>query len=107
MDNFNVIYKILKVLENAMDCMEFDFSEYSAEYFKVSDERFEKLLIMLQAEGYIKGLFVDSYLSDKGIDRIKRKNKVEITLKGLEYLHENSMMKKAASIAKGVIGTIT
>ena len=30
-----------------------------------------------------------------------------ITLKGLEYLSENSMMKKAADIAKGVLEVIT
>ena len=30
----------------------------------------------------------------------------EITLKGLEYLEENSLMKKAANLAKGIKETI-
>ena len=30
-----------------------------------------------------------------------------ITLKGLEYLQENSLMKKAAELAKGVADIIT
>lgn len=30
----------------------------------------------------------------------------EITLKGLEYLEENTLMKKAASLAKGIKDTI-
>ena len=29
----------------------------------------------------------------------------ELTLKGLEYLEENSLMKKAADLAKGIVGT--
>lgn len=31
----------------------------------------------------------------------------EITLKGLEYLEENSMMKKVSKVAKGVIDVFT
>jgi len=30
----------------------------------------------------------------------------EITLKGLEYLEENTLMKKAANLAKGIKDTI-
>ena len=29
----------------------------------------------------------------------------ELTMKGLEYLEENGLMKKAAGLAKGIIGT--
>ena len=35
-DNFKFIYKILKTLESAMDCSEFDLSQISAE--RLSDE---------------------------------------------------------------------
>ena len=31
----------------------------------------------------------------------------ELTLKDLEYLEENSLMKKAADIAKGIVDTAT
>ena len=39
MDNFKVIYKILKVLESAMDCDEVDRSLLKAENFKKIDLR--------------------------------------------------------------------
>ncbi len=107
MDNFNLIYKILSYLEKGLDFFEFDYSQFTAKAFKVSDERFEKLLIMLQSEGYIEGLYIRSFLSDNGYDRIKGDICPKITLKGLEYLHENSLMKKAAGLAKGVIDVIT
>ena len=37
MDNFKVIYKILKVLESAMDCDEVDRSLLKAENFKITE----------------------------------------------------------------------
>lgn len=53
MDNFKVIYKILKLLEAAMDYDEFDRSQLIPEYFGISENRLDALLVMLQAEGYM------------------------------------------------------
>ena len=39
MDNFKVIYKILKVLESAMDCDEVDRSLLKAEYYQNACQR--------------------------------------------------------------------
>lgn len=52
MDNFKVIYKILKLLEAAMDYDEFDRSQLIPEYFGISENRLDALLVMLQNEGY-------------------------------------------------------
>lgn len=41
MDNFTIIYKILKALEKAMDCEEFDVSAISHERLNVSYQRRE------------------------------------------------------------------
>lgn len=99
MDNFSVIYKILKILEKAMDCEEFEFQQISAEHFGISQCRWAKILEMLTQEGYIQGITV-SYSLDK-TPLIENRN-IRITLKGLEYLSENSFMKKAANAAKEV-----
>lgn len=53
MDNFKVIYKILKVLESAMDCDEVDRSLLKAENFKITENRFENIIRMLAKEEYI------------------------------------------------------
>ena len=98
MDNFKVIYKILKVLESAMDCDEVDRSLLKAENFKKTENRFENIIRMLAKEGVI---IVDMI----GIQGIKFDD-VRITLKGLEYLSENSLMKKAANLAKSIKETI-
>ena len=46
MDNFTIIYKILKALEAAMDFEAFDVSKISHERLGISYERWEKILIM-------------------------------------------------------------
>ena len=101
MDNFTVIYKILKVLEKSMDYEEFDDRAISPEVLNVSKERRDKLLIEMQREGYITGLKVDNFIGTGKF--IREPLKIAITIKGLEYLEENSFMKKAANTAKGVI----
>ena len=98
MDNFKVIYKILKILEKAMDIDEFDTSSISAEALKLTEKRWQLLMTMLVDNGYVKGVVVIKTLSHESV----KVNNIQITLKGLEYLAENSLMKKAASLAKGI-----
>lgn len=101
MNNFKIIYKILKHLEASLDYEEADFTQITAEQLGISEVRWEQLLIMLYEEGYISGIAVSKNLSTdrKQICRPIRPN---ITLKGLEYLEENSIMKKAEKIIRGV-----
>lgn len=95
MDNFKVIYKILRHLEASMDCEYTDMDAISAERLKISPERWEALLILLQQSGYITGLAIEQSQSDPR-SRICEPVMAQITLAGLEYLSENTMMKKAS-----------
>lgn len=99
MDNFNVIYKILKRLEKAMDYDEFDIEQISAESLGINENKWCKIMEMLAQNGYIQGVNV-KYSIDGNV--LISTSNTRITLKGLEYLNENSFMKKAANIAKGV-----
>lgn len=101
MDNFVVIYKILKALEQSMDFDEFDSNRISPSVLGVSKERRNKLLIEMQREGYIDGLIVEHWLGTSS-SCIEEPIKPTITLKGLEYLSENSTMRKAANLVKGI-----
>ena len=59
---------------------------------------------MLVANGYVTG--IDTWNSmDCGYPRVAI-TRPEITIKGLEYLEENTFMKKAANVAKGIKDTI-
>jgi len=99
MDNFKAIYNILRSLEAAMDFPEFDTSQISHEALGVSKERWARYMEMMADTGLIKGLSVfqdvlgETHVTNSGI---------RITLKGLEYLTENSIMQKLYKVAKGI-----
>ncbi|MCC8015515.1 MAG: YjcQ family protein [Eubacterium sp.] len=103
MDNFNIIYKILKELEKAMDYDEFYMDRISAERLKISENRLYKILEMLTKEGYVDGISLKYGVQGECIISV---NNPRITLKGLEYLNENNLMKKAANFAKGIKETV-
>lgn len=105
MDNFKVIYKILKHLEAMMDCEETDISTISHERLGITKERWEQILILLQKNEYIEGIVITKTLSDDK-SHIAEPIKPTITLRGLEYLAENSFMKKAGNILKGIVETV-
>lgn len=101
MDNFKIIYKILKRLERAMDEDEFDKKEIMHEALGISEARWAKIMEMLANEGYVQGVYIIN-IAGRMYPGIKIAD-IRITLKGLEYLEENSMMKKAGELVKGVI----
>jgi len=101
LDNFKLIYRILKALESNMDCCDVNLDAISHERLGISRERWEQLLIMLEESGYIKGIvYTQSMDSDKPY--ICEPIKPRITLCGLEYLSENGTMQKAARALKGI-----
>ncbi len=92
MDNFRVIYSILRYLEKALDYDNRDLERISAKTLGISEQRWKKLMLMLSEAGFINvectkekvaGRVVGTVISD-----------IRITLRGLEYLQENPMMKK-------------
>lgn len=99
MDNFKAVYKILSTLEKAMDLPEFDMSLISAEKLGVSQERYARYIEMMLDVGYIKGA---SIIKDITGETSIETHEMRITLKGLEYLQENSIMQKMYKAAKGI-----
>lgn len=90
MNNFDVIYKILKALERAMDYDELDMDMVSAERLKISENRLERIWEMLYREGYVEGVRVRYGAKDVMVVV----SNPRITLKGIEYLQDNSFMKR-------------
>lgn len=99
MDNFTAVYKILSALEKAMDYPEFDIRDIGPEVLGVSNERWGRYIEMMADTGYIKNVTVKRTIT--GDTLIDAKN-IRITLKGLEYLQENSIMRKIYNTAKGI-----
>ena len=99
MDNFKVIYRLLRTLETAMDAEGVSPDKISAEALGISRERWTALLEMLAKAGYIEGVAVTR--ANDGYTAVSLSSP-RITLRGLEYLEENSLMRKAAALAKGI-----
>lgn len=105
MKEFQIIYKILKILQKSMDLEEFDKESLSPERLGISEPKWCRLMAMLINEGYISGAETWNSM-DQSYPRVALV-RPEITLRGLEYLEENSMMKKIADTAKGMIDIVT
>lgn len=101
--DFTAIYKILKHLDRYAGDEDCDMRMISAEELGISEVKWEQLIIELAENGYIKGVVYSQMLNDK-FPHIAGVIHPRITLKGMEYLEENSKMKKAAQIVGGIVG---
>lgn len=101
MDNFNAIYKILKLLDKHKGDEDFDYELISAKAMKMKVSDWEQIMIELQMNGFIRGLVYTQDLTNK-FPHIVEPIHPQITLKGMEYLANNSFMKKAAEALKMV-----
>lgn len=92
--SFKIIFKILNILDLALDKKNYDLSkELSAERLKISENRFNSYIVMLYKAGYIDGVNITETIDDcVNVDI----SDISITLEGLQYLAENSLMMKAA-----------
>lgn len=98
MYKFVIIYRILKILEKAMDIEDFDIKLISAERLKISETLWNNIMVLLIENGYVKDAY---YTNTCDLLNIEIRD-IKITLKGLEYLNENTMMKRVARTFAGV-----
>ena len=99
MEHFKTVYRILNFLKKSEQFDEFDDDSFSAAYFKLTDRQWASTLERLIDDGHVKGVSI-KYGAD-GYTIISTSTP-RITTKGLEYLEENSLMRKAAKLAKGI-----
>lgn len=100
-EDFRTIYKILSILQKSMDYEVVDIRRLSADNLGITEPKRKALLGMLLKNGYVEGFQVIQYIGDS-TPSIEGLEGIQITLKGLEYLEENSLMQKAARLAKGI-----
>lgn len=104
MNDFKIIYKILRLLDKHKGDESFDYQLISASAMKISFAEWEQILIELQVNGYIRGLVYTQTPSDK-FPHLVEPIRPQITLAGMEFLAENGMMAKAKE-ALSMIGEI-
>lgn len=99
MDNFKAVYRILSALKKAMDLPGFDVQQIGHEALGATHERWCRYMEMMADVGYIKGVEIQRFITgETSVDA----RGIRITLKGLEYLQENGIMRKLYKAAKGI-----
>lgn len=86
MDDFKIMYKILKILDESMDLDEFDPTGISPEALGCTVQRRDRLLIKMQEAGYISGLQIKRFMRQEAF--IASPIMPEITINGIQFLHE-------------------
>lgn len=98
------LYKILALLKKYNGDESFDYALISASAMKMTYGAWEQLMIQMQGAGYIDGIMYTKSMTDK-FPHIVEPIFPRITLKGIEYLEENSAMAKAKEALR-MIGEI-
>lgn len=103
-EEFTLMYKILKIIKSYNKCEEIDIDQLNYTSLNTSYPMYCHVMQLLVENGFIDGVSIRIPLGDT-LPNVQI-NKPRITLKGLEYLEENSIMKKIAQVGKGIINII-
>ena len=87
-DNFRVIREILTILERSMDDSIFDTTNITSNALGISENRLKSILLLMVNAGLIFGS--DIKRTSAGVSYIEEPQNIRISLKGLEYLRDNS-----------------
>ena len=97
---FKTIYTLLNRLEKGLDHEDFDAEkEISPEALKITESRWSAYIKMLNDAGYISGVRIEAYIDGTVSIDI---SEISLTLQGLQYLAENSMMVRVFNTVKEV-----
>ena len=104
MDYMKLLYRILRMASKAMDLDEIPAASevYLPDVMKASQNEIESMICKAYEEGYITGvhcLEIDGCVAHKVI---MSNSYITPTIKGIEYLSNNSTMKKIASAMRGI-----
>lgn len=113
-DYFVLVYKLLGYLYKCLRKEErpsLEIISPNTKDFPISEEYFTYMLDHLLSDGYIEGLARVNRIGNA--PKFKETTGIQITPKGIEYLQENSTMKKVAEllgnageIVTGIIGLL-
>lgn len=102
-DDYHVIAcKILSYLYSCLKQCEipgFEYLTYSTDDFPIQRGYWEYIISHLLSEGYIEGVKTIPVLGRK-LPAIRMTTEISIMPRGIEYLQENSAMKKALEFLK-------
>lgn len=96
MDSMKIVYKVLSEVDKQMDDISFD--ESFIKDLKASDNRVNKIIETLLDEGYLTGIKI----SKSKTGNIVMFMSPRLTIKGMEFLQENSTIQKIKNGLKDI-----
>lgn len=107
---FTTVNKILRYIERQLDGTVFDADGFAAERFGITENRFARYLSMLAESGYVTGISVtDNGEPDEFDDDIRKYRRFgivldspSITIRGMQFLVENTMLARMYRTAKNI-----
>lgn len=96
-DYFILVFKILKYLYTILkknQKLDENYLRFGTKDFPIEEEYWNYILENLCREGYIEGIKLIPILGQIQ-QGVKELSNIRITPKGIEYVQENNMMKKA------------
>ena len=107
MEDFRIIYRILKAIVEYEKAEEPSLLYFEPERLKTTAENRDRLILKLVDAGYIKGIYtIDDIDGQTKPVIIWNRSTPTITVEGMQYLEENSMMRKVANALKGIGETL-
>ena len=100
-DDYHVIvYQILCYLYNVLkkgEALHADSLRHEGDFFKIPESYWLYIMVNLLGEGYVSGITVSEKMNTMGekVLSIQNLDQIQITPKGIEYLTDNTFMKKA------------
>lgn len=107
-DYYVIVYRILAYLYACLKVGEkpnLEYLSYGTETFPIGKDYWEYIMLELIQSNYIKGAVVVPILGNN-IKSVKITNELSITPLGIEYLQDNSTMKKALTFLKTLKETV-
>lgn len=99
-DYFKIVYVILTELYGCKkQASKVDLQAISPQRFQVPEGYILDILLDLLEEGYVKGFKVIGTKTGRCILSLED---IAITMKGIEYLQDNSKMKQVYNVLKGI-----
>lgn len=103
MEDFRIIYRLLQAIIAYEKAEERTLDFFLPERLKTSAENRDRLLVKLVRAGYVDGVRVADDINNLTQPVVLwSASAPSITIRGMEYLEENSMMRKAAAVARGI-----
>ena len=102
MNDFKIIYRILRYLQLSLDVDDPDMTVIGYKALDMTQAKWSRIMKMLSDAELIDGLSINE-MTAQPYPIVNFISATVLTFKGLEYLENNSMMKKAARKLKGVV----